>query len=345
MRKWERCGMNGYEGIWLLCEVEERGTLSRITLELLGLAREVAEKASTKLYAVLVGVDVDDAAAKSLGFGAEQALVCQHPLLADYNGEVFVEVLENLINQHNPVALLAGHTSIGQDLIPRLAARLNTRAVTDCVGITFDEKSEDLLMTKPVYGGNALAVFACDARPQMVTVRRGVGATPEPNAAPTGRVVHVDFAPASDPARIRFIKRVHEEAGGAKLEDADVVVSGGRGIGGTDGFEQLRRLARLLGGALGASRPPCDMGWMPSSCQVGLTGKVVAPKVYFAIAISGAMQHITGMSESQRIIAINKDENAHIFKMADYGVIGDYREILPPFMEKISKPAGGISAS
>jgi electron transfer flavoprotein alpha subunit len=174
----------------------------------------------------------------------------------------------------------------------------------------------------------------------MATIRRGVGFVPEFAGEPMGERIDFSFDADSGAAGVRLVESVREQGEGVRLEDAEVVISGGRGIGGAEGFELLRRLAGVLGGAVGASRPPCDMGWAPSTCQVGLTGKVVAPRLYVAVGISGAMQHTTGMAESQCVIAINKDDKAHIFEMADYGVLGDYREVLPSFTARLSELAG-----
>jgi electron transfer flavoprotein alpha subunit len=223
------------------------------------------------------------------------------------------------------------------DLAPRLSFRLETGLTTDCVDLSIDPASKLLLQTKPVYGGNALAVYVCETRPQMVTVRSKMMSPLDRDDSRKGEVIAFD--PKIDDSLIRteVIERVKEETEWVKLEDADVVVSGGRGIGDPSGFKQIEELARLLGGAIGASRPPCDLKWVPSTHQVGLTGKIVIPDLYIAVGISGASQHLAGMSESKRIVAINEDQKANIFDVAHYGVVGDYREVLPSFIKKVSE--------
>jgi electron transfer flavoprotein alpha subunit len=332
--------MHSCKGTWVLGETDERSAISRACLELLSLGRRLADDTSEKLSVVFIGPNIRQPAEESIRFGSDRTYILDDPSLPKYNPDSYVSALETLCKHESPGVLLASHTALGQDLFPRLAARLKTGVVTDCVNLAVDRESGAVLMTKPVFGGNALAVYACKSHPQMATVRAGVGGKPECRPNRTGEIIEVEVAHEARVERTKSIEKIKEKIEGVKLEDAEVVVSGGRGIGGAQGFRQLHELAKLLGGTVGASRPACDMGWMPSSSQVGLTGRIVAPKIYFAVAISGAMQHLTGMSESKHVVAINTDATANIFKFSDYGVVGDYKVILPSLVEKLSVMLG-----
>jgi electron transfer flavoprotein alpha subunit len=246
-----------------------------------------------------------------------------------------VKILARFIEEKRPRILLFGHTFQGAELGPRLAFRLNRGIATDCVDLSVEPDTNKLLRTKPIYGGMAMAIFTSEDFPQMATVRPKALPPAERRTCSQGNSVpfNLDFGGGSP--RIRFLERVTEEVAGIKLEDADVIVSGGRGIQGKEGFRELDGLAKLLKGTVGASRVACDSGWVPSTLQVGLTGKIVAPKLYIAVGISGASQHMTGCSRSQCIVAINKDPAAPIFKQAHFGVVGDWKVVLPAFMEKL----------
>jgi electron transfer flavoprotein alpha subunit len=280
---------------------------------------------------------VANAAAEAIAFGADKVYVVDAALLKDYRTDAYVTVVEKVVKQANPRILLLGQTTIGRDLAPRAAARLATAAVLDCIALDIDAATKQLLMTKPVYGGNARAIYSMETLPQMATVRAKAMAALEPDAARKGQVVAVDAG--LDPAAIKttVLQKVVHEAEGIKLEDAAVVVAGGRGIGGQEGFKQLEALAKVLKGAVGATRPPCDAGWVPDTIQIGLTGKIVSPYVYIAVAISGASQHMAGCSGSKNIIAINRDAEAQIFKEARFGVVGDWKKIIPAFEAKVKE--------
>ncbi|GAB4340853.1 MAG: electron transfer flavoprotein subunit alpha/FixB family protein [Candidatus Abyssubacteria bacterium] len=332
--------MNADSEILILGETSEDGAVSGPTLELLGLARTLADEIPARLASAFIGADLEEAAHQSIQYGADRAYLIHSPLFSSHEPYQHLQALHELAAESNPACVLAPHNALWQDLLPRLAARLKTQVVTDCVSVAWECHSRSLLMTKPVYGGNALAVFRCDSHPRMATVRRGSGPKPESALGRTGELIRREVIPDSTAPRTKVIERIKEETGGGKLDCAPVVVAGGRGIGRAEGFNLLRELAELLGGAVGASRPACDMGWIPYSCQVGLTGKIVAPNLYFAIAISGAMQHLTGMSESKLVVAINRDASAPIFKYADYGIVGDYREALPSLIETLKELRG-----
>ena len=324
------------KGVMIFIELVD-GKLSAIAKELLGAGRKLANELKEELSAVAAGSGVANAAAEAIAFGADKVYVVDAALLKDYRTDAYVTVVEKVVKQANPRILLLGQTTIGRDLAPRAAARLATAAVLDCIALDIDAATKQLLMTKPVYGGNARAIYSMETLPQIATVRAKAMAALEPDAARKGQVVAVDAG--LDPAAIKttVLQKVVHEAEGIKLEDAAVVVAGGRGIGGPEGFKQLEALAKVLKGAVGATRPPCDAGWVPDTIQIGLTGKIVSPYVYIAVAISGASQHMAGCSGSKNIIAINRDAEAQIFKEARFGVVGDWKKIIPAFEAKVKE--------
>ena len=324
------------KGVMIFIELVD-GKLSAIAKELLGAGRKLANDLKEELSAVAAGSGVANAADEAIAFGADKVYVVDAALLKDYRTDAYVTVVEKVVKQANPRILLLGQTTIGRDLAPRAAARLATAAVLDCIALDIDAATKQLLMTKPVYGGNARAIYSMETLPQIATVRAKAMAALEPDAARKGQVVAVDAG--LDPAAIKttVLQKVVHEAEGIKLEDAAVVVAGGRGIGGPEGFKQLEALAKVLKGAVGATRPPCDAGWVPDTIQIGLTGKIVSPYVYIAVAISGASQHMAGCSGSKNIIAINRDAEAQIFKEARFGVVGDWKKIIPAFEAKVKE--------
>jgi len=325
--------MAEYQGVMIFCDVTE-GRLAAITTEILGGGRKLADDLGQELSAILVGSGVSSLAQEVIAFGADKVYVIDDPLLQDYQTDSYVSVMEKAAKQVMPEILIMGQTAIGRDLAPRLAFRLGTAASLDCQELAIDPDSKRLLQTKPVYGGNAQAIFTFDTNPQIVTVRSKAMAPLEQDDSRQGEVITIDAGLDLSAIRTSVVEKVKEEVEGVKLEDAAVVVSGGRGIGGAEGFKQLEDLARLFKGAVGASRPPCDNAWVPTTFQVGLTGKIIAPDVYIAIALSGSSQHMSGCSGSKSIIAINKDPEANIVKQARYAVIGDWKKVLPSFTNK-----------
>ena len=249
--------------------------------------------------------------------------------------------MERVTGEVKPKVLLLGQTSIGRDLAPRLAFRLGTGLLMDCVDLSIDPDTKLLLQTRPVYGGNARATFSCESFPQMVTVRVKAMAPLERDDSRKGETVKIEVVIDPSAIRTRVLEKVKEEVAGIKLEDAGVVVGGGRGVGSPEGFDQLKELATVLKGAVGATRPPADNGWVPTTWQIGLTGKIITPDLYIAVAISGASQHMAGCSSSKTIVAINKDPEANIFKEARFGVVGDWKQVLPAFTEKIKELLAG----
>ena len=332
--------MAEYKCVMIYAEVTD-GKLAAITTELLGCGRKLADDLGQELCAVLAGSDVSSLAQEVIAFGADKVYVIDDPLLKDYQTDSNVLVMEKLVKQVMPQILILGQTSIGRDLAPRLAFRLETAASTDCVELAIDPDSRLLLQTRPVYGGNAQAIFTCESYPQIATVRAKAMSPLERDASRQGEVITIEAGLDPSAIRTKVLEKVPEEVAGIKLEEAEVIVAGGRGIGSAEGFKQLEELANLLKGAVGATRPPCDNGWVPDGLQVGLTGKIVAPDLYIAVALSGSSQHMSGCSGSKNIIAINKDSEANIMKLARFGVVGDWKKIIPAFAEKVKELLAG----
>jgi len=323
------------KGVLVVGDINE-GKLAAITAEMLGAGKKLATKLGEPLCAALLGSGVKGLAAEAIAFGADKVFVVDDANLKDYQSDAYVTAAESVIKQANPRIVLLGQSTVGRDLAPRLAFRFNTSISMDCVDLDVDA-NKLLVQTKPVYGGNARAIFTTEALPQMATVRpKAMTALPR-DAAKTGEVV--DVASGIDPAKIRtkFVKKIKEEVAGVKLEDAPAVIAGGRGIGGVEGFKQLDELAKLFKGAVGATRPAVDNNWVPATIQVGLTGKIVAPELYIAIALSGSSQHMAGCSGSKAIVAINKDPESNIFREARFGIVGDWKQALPAFTAKVKE--------
>ncbi len=327
------------KGIMIIAEFLD-GKLAPISKEILGAGSKLSKDLSEPLVAVLIGEGVKGIAPQAIAHGADVVYVVEDALLKDYRTDAYVVAIEKVAAQVNPRIILAGQTTIGRDLAPRLAFHLNSAATMDCIDLAIEAGTKKLLMTKPVYGGNARAIFTSDVLPNVVTVRVKAMTALAPDDSRKGQVV--TLAAGLDVAAIRtnVLQKVVQEVQGIKLEDASVVVSGGRGIGGPEGFKQIESLAKLLKGAMGASRPPCDSGWVPETKQVGLTGKIVSPDVYIAVAISGSSQHLAGCSGSKNIIAINRDAEANIFKEARFGVVGDWKKIVPALEAKLHELLG-----
>ncbi len=323
-----------FKGVLVLAEVAN-GRLSPMTTELLGCGRGLADNLQEDLCAVLLGNEITKLAQSAISFGADRVYTIDDPALKDYSNGLYVQAMESVVKQLMPRILLLGQTATGRDLAPSLAFRLGTIATTDCIELVVDPNSRQLLQTRPVYGGSALATFTSDCYPQIATVRAKAYSSPEPDTSRQGEVIAINAK--LEPPATKVLERVSQVAEGVRLEDAAVVVAGGRGIGSADDFKQLEELACLLNGAVGGSRPPCDNGWIPSSAQIGLTGKIIAPDLYLAIAISGSSQHISGCSGAKNIVAINKDPEANIFRVAHFGIVSDWKKVLPAFTAKIKE--------
>ncbi len=329
--------MSEKDGLLIVAECSPQGVLEGITLELMGLGARLAAASGKQLQAAVVGSDLAGAVKTLIEAGAAAVFQVEGEAFAKYNPETSAAALTKIIKEAGPSAVLVGHTTVGMDLAPRLSFALGAGLTTDAIAL--EMKNGGLLCTKPIYGGNAMAVYASKGTPAMAAVRPGVGDAAPLDAGRTGEVVKVEMD-ASSP-RAEIVEKVLEQSDDVRLEEARLVVSGGRGIGGPEGFEQLRELARAVGGAVGASRPPVDAGWWPSTHQVGITGKIVSPEVYVAVAISGSSQHLSGMGDSRIIVAINKDPEAYIFKVSDYGVVGEWQQVLPAFTARLKEIVGG----
>ncbi|MFC1898746.1 electron transfer flavoprotein subunit alpha/FixB family protein [Chloroflexota bacterium] len=328
--------MAEHKGVMIFGEISE-GKLAPTASELLGCGRKLADALGEELCAVLAGNDTNELAADAIAFGADKVYLVDDPLLKDPESEICTLVLEKIAKELMPAIILMGQTSLGRDIAPRLAFRLKTSASLDCIGLDIDPDSKLLEQTRPVYGGNAQAVFVNKAYPQIATTRAKVMTPLTRDDSRRGEVINI--AADLDPKAIktRILEKITEEVSGIKLEDASVIISGGRGIGSAEGFKELEKLAVLLDGTVGASRPPCDNEWISDNRQVGLTGKIVTPDLYIAIALSGSSQHMSGCSGAKNIVAINRDPEANIFKDARFGVIGDWKKILPAFTEKVKE--------
>ena len=314
-----------------------RGKIKGVSLELLGQGRKMADDLGEKLVAILPGNEIEDFAKMAIHYGADEAIVVDQKELKDYSTDGYTKAMCTLIKKYNPAVLLIGATNNGRDLGPRVSSRMQTGLTADCTELGVDSETRLVKWTRPAFGGNLMATILCpDHRPQIGTVRPGVFKKPEEDTGRKGEIIHetVEFGP--DEIRTRIVE-VITEAGGAdvNLEEAEIIVSGGRGVGGPEGFEVLKELADEIGAQIGASRAAVDSGWISSLHQVGQTGKSVGPKIYIACGISGAIQHVAGMSSSDVIIAINKDPDAPIFNIADYGIVGDLFEIIPELTKRI----------
>jgi len=318
------------------------GKLAAITTELLGCGRKLADELKEELSCLLTSDAVEETSKEAIAFGADKVYTVEDALLKEYQSDSYMQAAEKLVNQTSPRVILMGQTSMGRDLAPRLAFRLGVGLSTDCLDLSIDPETKLLLQTRPVYGGNAQATFTCELMPQIVTVRSKAMSPIERDDSRKGEVIPTKVEIDTSKVRTKIVEKVKEEVTGIKLEDAPVIVCGGRGIGGPEPFKTtLKELADVLKGAVGASRPPADNGWVTEALHIGLTGKIVAPEVYIAIAISGASQHIAGCSGSKNIIAINKDPEANVFREAKFGVVGRYEEVVPAFTAKLKELLAG----
>ena len=329
--------MSEYKNVWAFVETEN-GKAKNVGLEMVVGARKLADATGEKVVAVVIGSGTDDAVKAAVSYGADQVLVVDGAEFAEYSIEGYTYALAQLAAKYKPATLLIGVTINGRTLAPRLAARLKTGLVADCTALQLDASTGVIQWTRPVYGGNELAVIECpEARPQMGTVRASVFKRGEADTARTAEIVKEDITVPTGTIRTTLVEKITETSEGIKLEDAEVVVAGGRGVGSTENFMALKELADLMSGAVGASRAAVDAGWIAQVTQVGQTGKTVSPKLYIACGISGAIQHLAGMSGSGCVVAINRDEDAPIFDVADYGVVGKLQDIVPALTAAIKK--------
>jgi electron transfer flavoprotein alpha subunit len=314
-----------------------KGKLTSLSTEVLGAGANLAGQIGQGLSAVLIGSNVSALAPEAIAFGASKVYVVEDPLFKEYLTESYLQALGKIITESRSQIVLLGQTETGRDLAPRLAFRQATAATLDCTALSIDPTTRRMLMTKPVYGGNAQAVQVCEADPQIASLRNKAFSALTKDTGRQGEIIRVAVTIDSAAIHTRFLEKKVEAGAGIKLEDARVIVTGGRGIGGPEGFKQLAELAGVLKGAVGASRPACDNKWVSDSLQIGLTGKIVCPDIYVAVGVSGSSQHLSGCSGAKVMVAVNKDGDANIFKVAHYGVVGDWKKILPAFTEEVKK--------
>lgn len=326
-----------YKGVWVFAEQRD-GKLMPVTFELLGEGRQLAEKIGTNLCAVLCGENVSGLAGELIAYGADKVYIMEAPELKNYTNDAYTIAIYNAIQKYKPEIFLFGATHIGRDLAPSLAAKCGTGLTADCTKLEIDPEDKKLLQTRPAFGGNLMATIICpNHRPQMATVRPGVMKKADYDGSRHGIIEKVPIKFESGDLRIQVLEVVKNIRETVSLTDAKIIVSGGRGIGGPEGFSLLKQLADALGGTIASSRACVDAGWIDHSYQVGQTGATVRPALYIACGISGAVQHLAGMQESDVIVAINKNEHAPIFEVADYGIVGDVHKVIPAILEALRR--------
>ncbi|MFC1900844.1 FAD-binding protein [Chloroflexota bacterium] len=322
-----------YNGIWVFAEQRD-GIIRSVAYELLSKGRELADTLNTELSAICLGHNVSEVE-QLISYGADKVFLVDDPVLGDHQEDLYVGQLVRLIKEHKPEIVLTGATSMGRSFIPRVAAILETGLTADCTDLAIDTEKGLLLQTRPAFGGNVMATILCQTRrPQMSTVRPRIFPK-QTLAGRQGQIIKVDFDKESITSRTKLINFIEDLSERIKIEDADIIVSGGRGLEKPENFDVIRELAAVMGAAVGSSRPPVDDGWIPYSHQVGQTGKTVRPKLYVACGISGSVQHMAGMQTAECIVAINSDPNAPIFEIATYGIVGDLFKIVPMLTEKL----------
>lgn len=340
----KKMNLEEYKGVYVFAQQVD-GEMSSIAFELLGKAKDLAKDLNTEVTAVVLGSGIKALADPLAEYGADKVIVVDDPELEVYRTEPYTHALASVINEYKPEIMLVGATAIGRDLGPRVSARVQTGLTADCTVLEIGDFNDvmtkttlpnQLLMTRPAFGGNTIATIACPYnRPQMATVRAGVMQKIEPVKGAKAEVIEYNPGFTPDNKYVEILEVVKSVSDVEDIMDAKILVSGGRGVGSKENFKLLQDLADVLGGTVSCSRAVVDNGWMPRDLQVGQTGKTVRPNVYFAIGISGAIQHVAGMEEADIIVAINKDETAPIFDVADYGLVGDLNKILPQLTEML----------
>jgi len=329
-----------WSGIWIFAEFRH-GIIAPVAFELLGIGRKLADQRGVELTAVLLGSGIGASAAELISSGADTVMLVDHPALAHYREDVYGRVLEQLIKEHQPEVVLAGATAIGRSVIPHVATVMGAGLTADCTGLAFREEDGMLLQTRPAFGGNIMATIECPySRPQMATVRPHVMAPAPVDSSRKGEVIDVVLPDELLTSRVEVLETVRSEGEQVNIQEVEILVAGGRGVESEKGFALIQELAEELNGAVAASRAAVDSGWISYPHQVGQTGKTVCPKLYIACGISGAIQHAVGMQSAETVVAINRDENAPIFDIATYGLVGDLFEIIPLLTRKIREQRG-----
>jgi electron transfer flavoprotein alpha subunit len=326
-----------WAGILVFCEFR-RGELAPVSLELLGIGRKLADRRGVQLSALLLGHKTGETAQSLIGYGADIVYLADNEALREFRDDCYSEVTTALIREYKPEIVLAGATAIGRSFIPGVATALNAGLTADCTKLEIREEDGALLQTRPAFGGNIMATIVSEStRPQMATVRPKVMKQLEFNGSRVGKIIEITPTKQQLTSRVQVLESIIAEGGQVNIQEADILVSGGRGLESEKGFELIRKLAETMGAKVSASRAVVDAGWIPYPHQVGQTGKTVAPKLYIACGISGAIQHVAGMQSAETIVAINRDKNASIFNVADYGIVGDLFEIIPKLIRKIEE--------
>ena len=329
--------LSRWSGVFVFCEYRN-GELAGVSLELLGIGRKLADKRGVELSAILMGFETRETCTLLIGHGADRVIMVDHEALKTFRDDCYSAVFTHLVRQYSPEIVLAGATAIGRSFIPAVATALNTGLTADCTKLEIRDHDGALLQTRPAFGGNIMATIVCESsRPQMATVRPKVMKALDYNAERRGEVIVATLPSDLLESKIRVLDSVVGEASTVNIQDADILVSGGRGLETAKGFQLIKKLADTLGAKVSASRAAVDSGWIPYPHQVGQTGKTVAPKLYIACGISGAVQHVAGMQSAETIVAINRDEHATIFNVADYGIVGDLYEIIPKLIAKLEE--------
>jgi electron transfer flavoprotein alpha subunit len=336
----EKADISDFKGVWVFAE-QKKGQVQSVSYELMGEGRKLADTLGVELAAVLIGKDIEQACQELVWRGADKVYALADPSLEDFQDEPYARIMAEMIKEHKPEIVLGGASTIGRALIPKVAIKARTGLTADCTGLAIDEERRILLQTRPAFGGNIMATIICpNHRPQMATVRHKVMKEAVCDKSRKGEIIKKSYPQPMLASRTSVQKVVEELTSTVKLTEADIIVSGGRGLKGPENFRLVEDLAKALGGAVGSSRAAVDAGWIPYSHQVGQTGKTVAPKLYVACGISGAIQHLVGMQSSDCIIAINKDPEAPIFKVASYGIVGDLFEVVPALTRKLHEKQG-----
>jgi len=333
----EKKDLSAYKDVWVFCE-QKKGAIQTISFELLGEGKKLAKKLGVSLCAVILGHDIESKIDELSARGADKVYIVDSPELKSYLDDPYTNVLTKLVQEYKPEVVLCGATTIGRSLISRVAVRIDAGLTADCTGLDIDEKERLLLQTRPAFGGNIMAtIITPNHRPQMATVRHKVMKEAEIHKSRRAEVIRKKYSDDLLKSRTTLLDIVEEIEETVNLAEADIIVSGGRGMGGVENFAIVKELAKVLGGAVGASRSAVDAGWMPYSHQVGQTGKTVCPKLYIACGISGQIQHLIGMQSSKIIVAINKDPDAPIFKVATYGVVADLFDVVPALTKEFKR--------
>lgn len=325
--------MSSNNSVLVVMELDENNDSMPISLECISTGGKLARELNAKLFALVMGSDIGRAAEELRHYGIDEIYTADNRMLQYYQPDCYIAAFEQAYQNINPRAIIMGATLRAIDFAPRLAFRLKIGLVADCVKVEL--LSDEFLFTKPVYSGNIMASYSVKHEPAIATMRSRVVEPARRSNTISGRIVPVDVKIDPSIIKTEVIERIVSKEEGLKLQEAEIVIAGGRGIGGPEGFAMLADLAVIMNAAVGSSRPPCDLGWVDPSKQVGQTGEIIGPPLYIAVGISGSIQHFAGMSGSKTIVAINKDEKANIFDIADYGVVGNYEDVIPAFRDKI----------